>query len=51
MDEFHQSNFSCQDRGHFICFRGTVIRVGTPYVFDATRSFECKSMERKDGHE
>jgi len=33
---------NCQDRGHFICFRGTVIRVGTPYVFDATRSFECE---------
>ncbi|UJR36740.1 hypothetical protein I4U23_029455 [Adineta vaga] len=33
---------NCQDRGHFICFHGTVIRVGTPYVFDATRSFECE---------
>lgn len=33
---------NCQDRGHFICFHGTVIRVGTPYVFDATRSFQCE---------
>ncbi|CAF2398725.1 unnamed protein product [Rotaria sp. Silwood2] len=33
---------NCQDRGHFICFHGTVIRVGTPYVFDATRSYQCE---------
>lgn len=41
------SSNSCQDRGHFICFHGTVIRVGTPYVFDSTRSFECNSIELK----
>ncbi|CAF4323441.1 unnamed protein product, partial [Rotaria magnacalcarata] len=34
--------YSCHDRGYFICFHGTVIRVGTPYVFDATRSYQCE---------
>ncbi|CAF3333404.1 unnamed protein product [Rotaria socialis] len=33
---------NCHDRGYFICFHGTVIRVGTPYVFDATRSYQCE---------
>ncbi|CAF1050076.1 unnamed protein product [Didymodactylos carnosus] len=31
-----------QDRGMFICFCGTVIRVGSVFVFDATRSFQCE---------